>query len=112
MMANFAVGQQTMQQVSDAKLKELKATYATAKKKHTAKPKDTKAKKGLVDASFALGMGTMYSESLAARVKYKEALVFFRETLKLDPKHKMAADQKKLIEDIYKSMGRPVPGGK
>ncbi|HLO99743.1 MAG TPA: hypothetical protein VK171_14210 [Fimbriimonas sp.] len=111
LMAGAAFGQKSMQQVSDAKLKELKATYASAKKKHTAKPKDAKAKKALVDASFALGMGSMYSESLSARVKYKEALVYFRETLKLDPKHKMAAEQKKLIEDIYKSMGRPVPGG-
>lgn len=111
LMASVAFGQNATQQVSDAKLKELKATYATAKKNHTAKPKDAKAKKALVNASFALGMGSMYSVSLPARVKYKDALTYFRETLKLDPKHKLAAEQKKLIEDIYKSMGRPVPGG-
>jgi GH24 family phage-related lysozyme (muramidase) len=112
MMASAALAQNATQQVSDAKLKELRATYAKAKKSYTAKPKDVKAKKALVNASFAVGMGCMYSESLPARSKYKEALTFFRETLKLDPKHKQAAEQKKLIEDIYKSMGRPVPGGK
>lgn len=97
--------------VKDAKLKELKSKYASTKKKYEANKKDAKAKKAYIDATYWLGMGSMYSESLPARVKYKEALTYFREVLKLDPKHKLAIKNKTMIEDIYKQMGRPIPGG-
>jgi Flp pilus assembly protein TadD len=39
----------------------------------------------------------------------EQALKMFREALQLDPNNALAKDGIKLIEDIYKSMGRPVP---
>jgi hypothetical protein len=40
---------------------------------------------------------------------YKFALRDFRRTLKYDPANKVALERKQQIEDIYKSMGRPIP---
>lgn len=40
---------------------------------------------------------------------YKFALRDFRRTLKYDPANEVARDRKKQIEDIYQSMGRPIP---
>ena len=40
---------------------------------------------------------------------YKFALRDFRRTLKYDPANEEARARKQQIEDIYKSMGRPVP---
>ncbi len=40
---------------------------------------------------------------------YKFALRDFRRTLKYDPANEEARAKKQQIEDIYKSMGRPVP---
>ena len=40
---------------------------------------------------------------------YKFALRDFRRTLKYDPANKMASDRKQQIEEIYQSMGRPIP---
>ncbi len=40
---------------------------------------------------------------------YKFALRDFRRTLKYDPANEVARDRKQQIEEIYKSMGRPVP---
>jgi len=98
-------------QVSDEKLKQLEAAYTSAKASYTKKPKDAKVKKGFVDATFAVGMGRMYS-NLPPRQKYSGALDAFREVMKADPKHKLAKQNYDLIAKIYKDMGRPVPGEK
>ena len=100
------------QQVSDAKLKQLEASYKSSKAAYDKKPKDTKLMKGYIDATFAVGMGRMYSVSLPPRAKYSTALEAFREVLKVDPKHKGARDNYDMIAKIYKQMGRPVPGEK
>jgi hypothetical protein len=100
------------QQVSDAKLKQLESGYKSSKASYMKKPKDTKLKKGYVDATFAVGLGRMYSVSLPPRAKYSTALGAFREVLKVDPKHKGARENYDMIAKIYKQMGRPVPGEK
>jgi cellulose biosynthesis protein BcsQ len=96
-------------QVDDKKLKALEVDYKKAKDSFAKKPKDAKMKKAYIDATFAFGMGNMYSETLPPRTKYKTALTYFREVLKTDPKNKPAKEQYDLIASIYKSMGRPVP---
>jgi hypothetical protein len=58
---------------------------------------------------MVLGYRVMNAGSLAPREKYPQALRHFGMVLKASPNHKEAAAHKKLIEDIYKSMGRPVP---
>jgi tetratricopeptide (TPR) repeat protein len=51
----------------------------------------------------------MLDPAVPPREKYPQALKMFREALQLDPNNALAKDGIKLIEDIYKSMGRPVP---
>jgi hypothetical protein len=111
LLSVFANSQASSKQVSDAQLKTLKAEYTATKALYTKKPTDAKLKKKYVDSSLAYGLGCMYSVSLPPREKYKSALVYFREVLKLDPKNKVAKEQKVMIESIYKQMGRPIPGG-
>ncbi len=92
-----------------AHLASLEKTYTAAKGKFTKSPKDAGAKKAYIASALKLANDTMVSPPLAPRVKYPKAIRLYREVLKVDPKNKEALKNKKLIEDIYKSMGRPVP---
>lgn len=51
----------------------------------------------------------MLDPALAPKDKYPKALGMFRDALELDPNNALATKSITLIEDIYKSMGRPVP---
>lgn len=51
----------------------------------------------------------MLDPALAPKNKYPKALGMFRDVLEIDPNNALAKDSIKLIEDIYASMGRPVP---
>lgn len=74
-------------------------------------PKDAKVKKAYVDANVALGLQYTFAGTVDRKVKYKLALENFREALKWDPQNKEAREMQDQIVAIYKSMGRPVPGG-
>ncbi len=90
-------------------LKRLEARVAAAE----AQLADAPQSKGLAlvarQLRVVLGYRVMNAGSLAPREKYPQALRHFGAVLKADPKNREAAAHKKLIEDIYKSMGRPVP---
>ena len=51
----------------------------------------------------------MLDPALPPREKYPKALEMFRNALKIDPDNALAKDGVNLIEDVYRSMGRPVP---
>lgn len=51
----------------------------------------------------------MLDPKLPPKEKYPQSLKMFRKALEVDPNNKLAKDSVKLIEDIYASMGRPVP---
>lgn len=91
-------------------------TVAAAKAKVTATsaaykkaPKNAAAKKAYAAALADLGHATMLDQSIPPAKRYPEALRLTRQALALDPANKVAAEDKKAIEDAYKSMGRPVP---
>jgi len=74
------------------------------------KDKANKTKrKAYINATVSLGTIVMNSPILAPRAKYPRALSLYREALKLDPANKEAKANKAMIEDIYRSMGRPIP---
>gem|GEM_PF-6608284 len=67
--------------------------------------------KKVIAAAYAeRGYARMTDDNAGARVKYRAALEDFRAALKLDPNNAEATKNKQMIEDIYRSMGRPVPG--
>ena len=73
-------------------------------------PKDAVAiKAALTDANMALGDFNMFNEQMPPFRKYPAALRAYRQVLTYDKANKKAAANIKTIEDIYKSMGRPVP---
>jgi hypothetical protein len=46
---------------------------------------------------------------LTPPVQYRAALALYRKAIAVDPKHKPSLAAKKQIEDVYKSMGMPIP---
>ncbi|RPI18466.1 MAG: hypothetical protein EHM58_05265 [Ignavibacteriae bacterium] len=60
--------------------------------------------KQLVAANFLT-----YEADLPPKQKYRPALKRYNRVLELDPSNKDALANKKQIEDIYESMGMPVP---
>ena len=82
------------------------ADDADAKFEKTKSDADKKAaiEKQMIAANFL-----MFEADLAPKQKYKPALRRYRRVLQLDPSNKEAAANKKQIEDIYQSMGMPIP---
>ena len=80
-----------------------------AKKTFIKAPKNAAARAKYVDLTLQLAYDSMKLPEYAPREKYPKALRLYREVLKTDPKNREAATWKKTIEDIYKSMGRPIP---
>jgi hypothetical protein len=66
-------------------------------------------KKECVSKQLAAANYLMFDANLSPKKKYRPALQRYRRVLELDPNNKEAAANKKQIEDIYQSMGMPVP---
>jgi hypothetical protein len=73
------------------------------------KDQSDEKKKELVDAHLKAGNYLMFEADLPAKQKYRPALKHFRRVLELDASNTVAAANKKQIEDIYESMGMPIP---
>ena len=95
--------------VKDKDLAKYQQDYETAKTAYAKKQDSKEAKEAYVITTVRLGTATMYADSLDNKVKYRKALEFYREALKLDPTNKEAKNNKDMIEGIYKQMGRPIP---
>ena len=101
-----AVTDAAKKKVADGKYEEAIADLEAAYKKD---PKPVEVKKALAGAHFAQGSATMTNAQMPPMRKYPASLRSFRKTLEFDPNHAEAKANIKTIEDIYKSMGRPVP---
>lgn len=68
-------------------------------------------KDNLFKAYVAFGDYMQYESSVSPRQgKYHRALVEYRHALDLDPGNSKVLAEIAQIEDIYRSMGRPIPG--
>jgi Spy/CpxP family protein refolding chaperone len=67
-------------------------------------------KKAVAAAYAARGTFRMNDDNAGQRVKYREALADYRKALAADPANAEAKQNKEMIESIYRSMGRPIPG--
>lgn len=97
-----AANRQVPEPEKPAELVELEKAYEK-------NPKDEATKKKLVQATYDLGFKIEMDNSLQPFIKYRQALKLFRRALEIDPEHKDSIAQKEQIENIYRSMGRPVP---
>ena len=86
----------------EAQLKTLEAKLAK-------KPKDAKLKKQVALLNFKVGHARMHNMTLTPHERYAVSLRYFRRALALDPGLKAAKEDKDQIEDVYRSMGRPIP---
>lgn len=66
-------------------------------------------KKEAAGKSMEAAMYLMYDAPLPPKDKYGPALKYFKRVLELEPGNKEAATNKKTIEEIYQSMGKPIP---
>lgn len=71
--------------------------------------KDPGVKKELIAKHMAAGNYLMFEANLSPKKKYRPALKHYKRVLELDPENSEALRNKKQIEDIYESMGRPIP---
>jgi len=63
-----------------------------------------------LSALYALrGDERMMDAKASPQIKYPSALSDYAKAVKLDPANKPAANNKALIESIYRGMGRPIP---
>jgi len=84
--------------------KEADAADETYKKSKSEKDKQTCVELQMKAANYF-----MFDADLPPKDKYRPALQRYRRVLELDPGNKEAIANKTQIEDIYKSMGKPIP---
>lgn len=73
------------------------------------KTKSDADKKLCIEKQMEAANYLMFQADLPPKKKYRPALKRYRRVLQLDPGNNEAAANKKQIEDIYQSMGMPVP---
>lgn len=91
------------------KIAKVFATYSKAKTVYQKSPKDSAKRAAYVTATTQLADTYMTILGLAPKQKYPNALKYYREVLKIEPKNKHAQDSANIIISIYKSLGKPVP---
>jgi tetratricopeptide (TPR) repeat protein len=90
-------------------LVQARKNYVASEQAYRKAPKNAARKKAFAEATAQLGRSTMMDQSIPPVRRYPAALKLYRQALSLDPKNKVALADRKQIEDVYKSMGRPVP---
>ena len=73
------------------------------------KTKNDADKQSCLQKQMAAANYLMFESSLSPKQKYRGALRRYKRVLEFDPGNQEAVANKKQIEDVYKSMGMPVP---
>lgn len=73
------------------------------------KSKSEADKKEYITKQMGAANYLMFEANLSPKKKYKPALQRYNKVLEIDPKNSEAMENKKQIEDIYQSMGMPIP---
>ena len=92
-----------------AELAALEKKQVAAKTVFDKSPKKPGAKASFIELSNKLAYETMMARFIPSKERYPKALRLYRSVLKVDPKNETATMWKRQIEDIYKSLGRPIP---
>lgn len=73
------------------------------------KSKSDADRKAYIQKQLAAANYLMFEANLSPKKKYKPALQRYNKILEIDPQNAEAMENKKQIEDIYQSMGMPIP---
>lgn len=73
------------------------------------KSKSEADKKEAITKQLTAANYLMFQANLSPKKKYKPALKRYRRVLELEPSNAEAKENKQQIEDIYQSMGMPIP---
>jgi tetratricopeptide (TPR) repeat protein len=73
------------------------------------KTKSDADKKIAIEKEMAAANHLMFEANLSPKKKYRPALRRYRRVLELDPFNPEAQKNKQQLEDIYRSMGMPIP---
>lgn len=73
------------------------------------KSKSDADKKEYITKQMTAANYLMFEANLSPKKKYKPALQRYNKILEIDPKNAEALENKQQIEDIYQSMGMPIP---
>lgn len=92
----------------DTKADEMMKAADDAEAKYV-KSKSEADKKDYIFKQMAAANYLMFEANLSPKKKYKPALARYNKVLEVDPKNAEAMENKKQIEDIYQSMGMPIP---
>ncbi len=92
----------------DTKAEEMMKVADDAEAKYQ-KSKSEADKKEYITKQMGAANYLMFEANLSPKKKYKPALQRYNKVLEIDPKNSEAAENKKQIEDIYQSMGMPIP---
>jgi hypothetical protein len=109
---NLMQKQETPEAVSDEDSKKLSEQLTKEADEADAKYQKTKSetdKKLCIEKQMEAANYLMFIADLPPKQKYRPALRRYRRVLELDPGNTEAAQNKKQIEDIYKSMGMDIP---
>ncbi len=108
-LALFAANPKVADAAAKVKAGKFEEAIAVLEPLNKANPKDAEVSTALANAHLKYGDSFFYNESLPPRQKYRPALKQYRMVLNYDKQNKDAATKIKLIEDIYKQMGMPIP---
>ncbi len=92
----------------DTKAVEMMKVADDAEAKYV-KSKSDADKKEYITKQMSAANYLMFEADLSPKKKYKPALARYNKVLEIDPKNAEAIENKKQIEDIYQSMGLPIP---
>lgn len=92
----------------DTKADEMMKTADVAESQYM-KTKSEGDKKTYIIKQMSAANYLMFEANLSPKKKYKPALQRYNKVLEIDPKNAEAMENKNQIEDIYQSMGMPIP---
>lgn len=108
--AAIAWAQASDTDAAKAELDRWRSAYEWVERKAEGASLSPFAERSRIAIAVRLATVTMNSPVLTPQEKYPEALRLYRFVLDRAPAHPEALQNKQMIEAIYKSMNRPIPG--
>jgi membrane-bound lytic murein transglycosylase B len=106
--SSFALAQPD-NQAELARLRTLQDRFETLMVQFWRNGNDQTIRRQYLDAAVEYATAVMNSPALPPTEKYPKALRLYRRVLLHEPDNKVARENRQMIEDIYRSMNRPIP---